>query len=107
MPGRPFLAIRPAWNDVFRPKLGACGQDTSLNVGAGGIITGDINPMMRPALALARLILTNPQITWKYQRAVGKCNNEGHCLAGNKQSVAKSLTLNGSTLSFNRSGKGD
>ena len=39
------------------------GQDTSLNVGAGGIITGDINANDAASISLARLILTNPQIT--------------------------------------------
>ncbi|SQB77570.1 phage protein [Escherichia coli] len=64
-------------------------------------------PMMRPALALARLILTNPQITMENINApLASVTMKDTAWQVNKQSVAKSLTLNGSTLSFNRFGEG-
>lgn len=83
------------------------GQSTSLNVGAGGIITGDINANDAASIRFGTTDIN--QSTNYYgdiNAPLASVTMKDTAWQANKQSVVKSLTLNGSTLSFNRFGQG-
>lgn len=83
------------------------GQSTSLNVGAGGSITGDINANDAASI---RFGTTDVNQSTNYygdiNAPLASVTMKDTVWQANKQSVVKSLTLNGSTLSFNRFGQG-
>ncbi|MGK3505821.1 autotransporter outer membrane beta-barrel domain-containing protein [Escherichia coli] len=83
------------------------GQDTSLNVGAGGIITGDINANDAASISFGTTdINQSTNYYGNINAPLASVTMKDTAWQVNKQSVAKSLTLNGSTLSFNRFGQG-
>ncbi|HBB6611997.1 TPA: autotransporter outer membrane beta-barrel domain-containing protein, partial [Escherichia coli] len=83
------------------------GQDTNLNVGAGGIITGDINANDAASIIFGTTdINQSTNYYGNINAPLASITMKDTAWQANKQSVVKSLTLNGSTLSFNRFGQG-
>ncbi|MEK8926607.1 S6 family peptidase [Escherichia coli] len=83
------------------------GQNTSLNVGAGGIITGDINANDAASIRFGTTdINQSTNYYGNINAPLASVTMKDTAWQANKQSVVKSLTLNGSTLSFNRFGQG-
>lgn len=107
MPGRAFPCYQTSTERCILPKLGLSGQSTSLNVGAGGSITGDINANDAASI---RFGTTDVNQSTNYygdiNAPLASVTMKDTVWQANKQSVVKSLTLNGSTLSFNRFGQG-
>lgn len=83
------------------------GQNTSLNVGAGGIIAGDINANDAASISFGTTdINQSTNYYGNISAPLASVTMKDTAWLANEQSVVKSLTLNGSTLSFNRFGQG-